>query len=233
MDGSRRLKKPISSFLYVVHVTSLWCINAPQALYFLSTSFSSFYLPIAQYAPFSFFCSIVQGQLYRASSLAASQMDLAVFLHADILVVLAILTGLLQTAKLLRCLLLLIRECRAARRDASRSRGLAIAESFTNVLRAVLAMQGTGFLLPKFEEFLLGVNLFGNCLVGVFAYQGNTIVLELLLLVLAVYPTMMKDMLMKFLLAGGTAGNAQGDDAGDQGNELQEIIVHDTSDSAN
>ncbi len=66
-----------------------------------------------------------------------------------------------------------------------------------------------------------------------FAYQGNTIVLELLLLVLAVYPTMMKDMLMKFLLAGGTAGNAQGDDAGDQGNELQEIIVHDTSDSAN
>ncbi|CAK9219154.1 unnamed protein product [Sphagnum troendelagicum] len=96
-------------------------------------------------------------------------MDLAVFLHADILVVLAILTGLLQTAKLLRCLLLLIRECRAARRDASRSRGLAIAESFTNVLRAVLAMQG----------------------------------------------------------------NAQGDDAGDQGSELQEIIVHDTSDSAN
>ncbi|CAM6069213.1 unnamed protein product [Sphagnum tenellum] len=166
---NRRLKKPISSFLYVVHVTSLWCINAPQALSFLSTSFSSFYLPIAQYAPFSFFCSIVQGQLYRASSLAASQMDLAVFLHADILVVVAILTGLLQTAKLLRCLLLLIRECRAARRDASRSRGLAIAESFTNVLRAVLAMQG----------------------------------------------------------------NAQGDDAGDQGNELQEIIVHDTSDSAN
>jgi hypothetical protein len=126
-----------------------------------------------------------QGQLYRASSLAASQMDLAVFLHADILVILAILTGILQTAKLLRCLLLLIRECRAARRDASRTRGLAIAESFTNVLRAVLAMQGTGFLLPKFEEFLLGVNLFGNCLVGVFAYRGNTIVLELLLLVRA------------------------------------------------
>ncbi len=104
-------------------------------------------------------------------------MDLAVFLHADILVILAILTGLLQIAKLLRCLLLLIRECRAARRDASRSRELAIAESFTNVLRAVLAMQGTGFLLPKFEEFLLGANLFGNCLVGAFAYRGNTIVL--------------------------------------------------------
>jgi hypothetical protein len=47
------------------------------------------------------------------------------------------------------------------------------------------------------------------------------------------YPTMMKNMLMKFLLDCGTAGNAQGDDAGDQGNELQDIIVHDTSDSAN
>jgi hypothetical protein len=103
-------------------------------------------------------------------------MDLAAFLHADILVILAILTGLLQIAKLLRCLLLLIRECRAARRDASRSRGLAIAESFTNMLRAVLAMQGTGFLLSKFEEFILGANLVGNCLVGAFAYRGNTIV---------------------------------------------------------
>jgi hypothetical protein len=40
-------------------------------------------------------------------------------------------------------------------------------------------------------------------------------------------------MLMKFLLDGGTAGNPQGDDAGAQGNELQEIIVYDTSDSAN
>jgi len=38
--------------------------------------------------------------------------------------------------------------------------------------------------------------------------------------------------LTKFLLDGGTAGNAQGDDAGDQGNELQ-VIVQDNPDSAN
>ncbi len=52
------------------------------------------------------------------------------------------------------------------------------------------------------------------------------------LLVRAVYPTMMKDV-DKFLLDGRIAGNAQGDDAGDQGNELQEIIVPAISDSAN
>jgi len=52
------------------------------------------------------------------------------------------------------------------------------------------------------------------------------------LLVRAVYPAMMKDV-DEFLLDGRIAGNTQGDDAGDQGNELQEIIVPDTSDSAN
>jgi hypothetical protein len=43
---------------------------------------------------------------------------------------------------------------------------------------------------------------------------------------------MMKDV-DEFLLDGRIAGNAQGDDAGEQGNELQEIIVPATSDSAN
>jgi len=44
---------------------SLQCMftYAPEASSFLSTSFSSFYLPITQYVPFSFFSSIVQGQL--------------------------------------------------------------------------------------------------------------------------------------------------------------------------
>ncbi|CAK9217219.1 unnamed protein product [Sphagnum troendelagicum] len=83
-------------------------------------------------------------------------MDLAVFLHADILVILAILTCLLQTAKLLRCLLLLIRECRAARRDASRSRGLPIAESFINLLRAVLAMQVYPTMMKDVDEVSAG-----------------------------------------------------------------------------